>query len=510
MPMIIKGIRLRSSSSISRTVRHLENGDENDAVDFVAGTAADIRDMHRDAVSAGSRYAVRHWIIAPHEATSRQQMTKMVGAIAKEFAFDPARAVIVEHRKRRSTDDAVDVHWHILVGEVDPTTGRILATSYDRIKHELIARMAEFAFGHAFVPGKHTEAVIKGLRKRGLHCVADRVEEFIAPSQTVPAEAFTHARHQECKRLGLDLPALKQAIKRSVDNARCREDVVSALAAVGLEAKAGDKPGIWIVVNAENGVLLGALHRLAGVQKSAINDLMLTNAPRESREKQDAADAVSPSQNMPSSDRQLAASEPDSVGSAMVDRISERLDDLENTALRELERAIPGFHPTVAMQKAREAASIATDDLSQAVMRRSDFQIQIAKIPPARWWSRLTGAAERRRKKIAELELALEDIDTKIRSKEMAVTISRRREVREEKAARESHAATVVDIAQRQKNARILLAVLEHAKIILEKRPEASTKGLDFVLSAANARLRHSNTIADQLLDLDAGRKITR
>lgn len=477
-------------------------------IDFIAGTPADIRDMHRDAASIGSRYAVRHWIIAPHESTTRQQAMKMVGAIAQEFAFDPARAVVVEHRKKRSTDDAVDVHWHVLVGEVDPATGRILATSYDRIKHELIARMAEFAFGHAFVPGKHTQTVVKGLRKRGLNCVADRVEEFIAPTQTVPAEAFTHARHQECKRLGLDLPALKQAIKRSVNSAHCQEDIITALTAVGLEAKAGDKPGTWIVVDAENGVLLGALHRLAGVQKSAINDLMLTNAPRESREMQDAADALSPSENLPLADLQPAASEPDAAGSKM--RIRERLTNLENTALKELELAIPNFQPTAAMQTAREAARIAADDLSQAVMRRTELDIQLAKIPRVRWWSHLTGAAERQRKKTAELELSLEGIGAEIRRKEMAVTISRRKEIQEEKAAKESHAATVFDIAQRQKHARGLLAVLEHAKIILEKRPEASAKGLDFILAAANASLRRSNAIADQLHDLDAGRKIVR
>lgn len=508
--MIIKGIRLRSSSGIGRTIRHLENRDENDAVDFVSGTPADIRDMHRDAISVGSRYAVRHWIIAPHEATTRQQMTKMVGAIAKEFTFDPARAVIVEHRKKRTANDAADIHWHVLVGEVDPITRRILSTSYDRIRHELIARMAEFAFGHTFVPGKHTEAVIKGLRKRGLNCVADRVEEFLKPSQDIPAEAFTHARHQECKRLGLDLPALKQAIKRLVDDAHCQEDINTALAAVGLEAKAGDKPGIWIVVDAESGVLLGALHRLAGVQKSAINDLMLTRTQRDSRDIQEAADTVSPSQDLLSVDREMAESEPNAVRSAIVPRINERLADLEKTALEELDRAIPDFQPTAAVYTAREAARIAANALSQAVMRRSELHIQLAKIPRIRWWSHLTGAAERRRKKTAELELSLEDIDTEIRRKEMAVTISRRKEAREETAAKKTHAATVIDIAQRQNKARILLDVLEHAKIILEKRPEASRKGLDFILAAANARLRRSNAIADQLHDLDAGRKITR
>lgn len=508
--MIIKSVRLRSSSGIGRTIRHLENGDENDAVDFVAGTPADIRDMHRDAASIGSRYAVRHWIIAPHESTTRQQAMKMVGAIAQEFAFDPARAVVVEHRKKRSTDDAVDVHWHVLVGEVDPTTGRILATSYDRIRHELIARMAEFAFGHAFVPGKHTQAVVMGLRKRGLNCVADRVEEFIAPIQAVPAEAFTHARHQQAKRHGLDLPALKQAIKRSVHSAHCQEDIITALAAVGLETKAGDKPGTWIAVDAENGVLLGALHRLAGVQKSAINDLMLINAPRVSPEKHGKEDTTSSGQDMPLSDRQLAASGQDGVGSAVVDRINERIADLEKSALRELEQAIPNFQPTAAMQTAREAARITADDLSQAVMRRTELDIQLAKIPRVRWWSHLTGAAERQRKKTAELELSLEDIGAEIRRKEMAVTVSRRKEIQEEKAAKESHAATVFEIAQRQKNARSLLAVLEHARIILEKRPEASTRGLDLILAAANARLRRSNAMADQLHDLDAGRKITR
>ncbi|MBY5368623.1 hypothetical protein HFO91_18445 [Rhizobium leguminosarum] len=55
---------------------HLQNGGDNDAVLFVSGTALDIRDMHRDAVTVGSKYAVRHWIVAPHEVTSREQMAE--------------------------------------------------------------------------------------------------------------------------------------------------------------------------------------------------------------------------------------------------------------------------------------------------------------------------------------------------------------------------------------------------------------------------------------------------
>ena len=355
--MIIKGIRLRASSSISRTVLHLQNSAENDAVAFLRGTPADIRDMHRDAVSIGSKYAVRHWIIAPNQITSRQQMTEVVATLAKEFAFHPDRAAIVEHQKRRSTTGAADIHWHVLVGEADPATSRILATSFDRVKHELIARISEFSFGHAFVPGKHTATVVKGLRKRGLHCIADRLDQVIDSSPDIPAEAFTHAKHQETKRFGLDLPALKQVIKRSVENATSREGITSALATVGLDAKAGDKPGTWIVVNTENGVLLGALHRLAGQRKSAINDLMTRTAPPEPREEQSAVEAVSPRRRLPPVDRQPAAPEPDAIASAMVDRIAERLAVLENSALKELERAIPDFETTVPMREARECVA---------------------------------------------------------------------------------------------------------------------------------------------------------
>jgi len=507
--VIIKGIRLRSSSSISRTILHLKNGAENDAVAFVHGTPADIRDMHRDAVSIGSKYAVRHWIIAPHQITNRQQMTEVVATLAKEFAFGPDRAVIVEHQKRRATTDAADIHWHVLVGEVDPATGRILATSFDRVKHEFVARISEFSLGHAFVAGKHGETVVKGLRKKGLHCIADRLEEF-SSSRGAATEAFTHSKHQQIKRLGLDLPALKQIIKRSVESAHCREDIATALAAVGLDAKAGDKPGTWIVVDAKNGVLLGALHRLTGQRKSAINDLMTRTAPPEPREEQSAVEALPPRSKLPPVDRQPAVPEIDAIASDMVDQLAERVAVLENSALRELQRTIPDFEATLPMRAAREAARHAADSLSRVVVRRSDLHRQIANMPPSRWWARFTGTAGRRRQKISELEVALDEIETEVRRKEMAITICRRREFREEKAAKEIHAATVVDIAQRQKKAREILAVLEQARIILEEKPEFVAKGLDFVISTARTMLRRSNEIADNLLDRDTARNINR
>lgn len=499
--MIIKGIRLRSSSSITRTILHLQNGDENDAVAFLHGTPDDIRDMHRDAVSIGSRYAVRHWIIAPHEGTAREQMAEVVKTLAKEFFFDPSRSVVVEHRKRRATADATDTHWHLLVGEVDPATGRILATSFDRIKHELIARMSEFSFGHTFVPGKHTAAVVTGLRKRGLHCIADRLEQVSISSSSVPREAFTHGQHQESKRQGLDLPTLKLAIRRAVDNARSREEVLKEMSAIGLDVKAGDKPETWIVVDSDTGVLLGALHRLCGLRKSAINELMEI-VPPEPRKAQGEFDVATPPKGLPREQAQLARPTP---ATAVCD-IGERIAEMEQSALHELEQAIPVFLPTPKMQEAKEAVRLADADLSHLVMQRTDLDIQIANLPPIRWWSRFTGSAGRRKRNIANLETALAEIQKEIRRKEMAFTVCRQREVSEEKAAKDAHFAEVADFAQRQKKAREALTVLIQAKMILEENPEVTAKGLDFVLSAAITRMRNADTITDQMDELSFNR----
>lgn len=85
--MIIKAIRFRTTSSVKRLINHLRNGDDNDVVEFLNGTATDVADMHQDALTKRSTYSIRHWIIAPHEATSRTQMREVLGMIAGEFGF---------------------------------------------------------------------------------------------------------------------------------------------------------------------------------------------------------------------------------------------------------------------------------------------------------------------------------------------------------------------------------------------------------------------------------------
>lgn len=271
--MIIKAIRYRSRSNVVRLIDHLQNGNDNETVAFLSGTPADIADMHVDAKLRSSKYSIRHWIISPHEATTRPQMRDVVAMIAKEFGFEAERAVIVEHKKRRVTSDAFETHWHVLLGECDPVTGRVLRCSFDRLLHELVARFSEYKFGHKFVQGKHTKSVIGGLRQRGATDAASRLEAELGDKERPSDEAFTHNQHQAQKRAGVDISAIRQAVKEAVASATTRTELTDFLSQSSLLALPGEKPDTWIVTD-KDGVFVGSLARLSGAKKSEIIKVM--------------------------------------------------------------------------------------------------------------------------------------------------------------------------------------------------------------------------------------------
>jgi hypothetical protein len=283
----------------------------------------------------------------------------------------------------------------------------------------------------------------------------------------------------------------------SINTSSNRNGITSTLAELGLEAKAGDKPGTWIVVDSQTGALIGALHRLSGLRKSAINDLMGSGQSEQQPEDR-AVVPVTPPNDSPTVQSQLSTVEPANAAG----HIAELIIELEQSACLELERMIPAFKPTAAMEEAKQAARRADKDLSAVVMQRTALDIQIANVSPVRWWHRLSGSAGRRRREAIKLQTALKDIEVEILRKEMAFTKCRQREVWEERAAKERHVATVSEIVQRQERAREALAVLQEARHILANKPEIAIGGMDAILSAAKTRIRNADAIAEQIEEL--------
>ncbi len=148
--MNIKATRISTASGASKVGAHVLTGGENEEIHVVDGSPEDMNDMVADARDVGAKFAMRHVIISPKEATTREQAQKIAADYMAEFGAGDRPSLLVEHKKARA-DGSFDRHWHLIIGEVSPTTGCVLDNRADFARHEKLARLAEIELGHALV-----------------------------------------------------------------------------------------------------------------------------------------------------------------------------------------------------------------------------------------------------------------------------------------------------------------------------------------------------------------------
>lgn len=270
--MLIKATRLRASAGSGALARHLMDGEDNEAVETVQGTITDLEDAVADARRFGRTYAVRHFIIAPQVEMQRDQFRKVVAMLGEEFGFNPSSCLIVQHAKARAVAGVAGQHWHVVLPETDPATGRVLSSRHDHARHEKIARQVELLLGHPIIAGAHDLAVLAALRAEGKIEMADQLAAHLGQGER-PASAFTTPQHQAAKRAGIDLALVRENIRAAVIDMPSGTQLRERLTAHGLALAQGDKPGTWIVVGPDD-QFLGAAHRLAGQRKADFHALM--------------------------------------------------------------------------------------------------------------------------------------------------------------------------------------------------------------------------------------------
>ena len=156
-----------------------------------------------------------------------------------------------------------------MVPEVNPVCGRVLSDKWMRARQEKVSRVVEIELGHNQVRGKWSASVEKALRAEGHHELADKVKPLTDGDD--PREAYTSTQHQIVERRGLSMPDMKAAVVTAWQRADSGAAFLAALAEQELAVRRGDRNGTWIVEarDADGApVLLGAVHRLAGVKKA--------------------------------------------------------------------------------------------------------------------------------------------------------------------------------------------------------------------------------------------------
>lgn len=549
--MIIKAIRYRSRSNVGRLISHLQNGNDNDAVAFLSGTPADIDDMHVDATRKSSKYSIRHWIVSPHEATTRAQMRDVVAMIAQEFGFEAERAVIVEHTKRRATSDAFGTHWHVLVGECDPMSGKVLRCSFDRLLHELVARFSEYKFGHKFVQGKHTKSVIAGLRQRGAMDAASSLEAELGNKERPSDEAFTHNQHQAQKRAGIDISAIRQTVKKVVATATTRAELIDLLSQSSLLALPGDKPGTWIVAD-QDGEFIGSLARLSGARKSEITKIMgetkdeqasATDHNRTGDLDRSASYSQPPGAEMRRTNPRPRNADPDTgqdigkpwaaverdrapqpkarptqtshrntiswlqkldeyrnhlstlLGKANLlamspdERLIASLWEMEEQARADLSRQIPVFEYSEETDQLRAEAAGLEIVATDKWTQLFTLECQLGKVKKPRWWHYLLGIAFVFERQQRRLVSAVQQASDELEICRRDLESVKSKLLRQEALDKQQHATLVESISSRRRAAGPMLEQVVAANDIVRLHPSLAFCGLSFILARARAQV---------------------
>ncbi|MCQ9156120.1 hypothetical protein [Acidomonas methanolica] len=271
--MIVKSARMKTSAQgISSTCRHVFHGSDNEKITVLQGSEFDVKAELGRAKAVGSQYAVRHIKVSSYEDMTDEQLFSLVIKYAREFKADPSSATIVRHDKHRADGKASSHHYHIYFPEV-LANGKIMDSSFSKIREEKIARIAEIDFGHKPILGKHNASVIKDLEKSGQKYYADIIRQntpSLDPKDS-PDASYSDKQFRRAKISGIALNEVRQTLKELRINSESFGQMIESLDAHGMEIRKGDKANTYIIVNNENGSILGSANRLFNMKKADFN-----------------------------------------------------------------------------------------------------------------------------------------------------------------------------------------------------------------------------------------------
>lgn len=255
--MIIGATRIRSRSGHRALADHVWRGPGNAEVATLAGCEADLEDMVAAARAGGHPYAIRHVHISPGEPVTDAEAQEIVSALGAEFGFDCGAVVLVRHHKsRRARHDLMlgtrghEQHWHLLVPEVDPITGKVLDSRWMRPRHERVARESELRLLHQPTKGRFNAAVLAALEASGDHASARRLREAGLAEGPPAFAAYTSDQRRRLERShagprgeDLDLPGLVRRLAISwAAHAPNPPALAAALRHEGLRLRHPDAP----------------------------------------------------------------------------------------------------------------------------------------------------------------------------------------------------------------------------------------------------------------------------
>lgn len=240
---------------------------------FVAGPNTGARDIAGVVGEARIMAAARgiadrpflHIHLSPSTSLDEAALMRAAQVVVDHLGVTDQPWAVEMHGKGRRSGEG-EQHAHIVLGRAG-ASGDLLPSGFEKIKLQTAVRIAEFEVGEPHVRGSHHAASVKHLRKIGRDDVADSLEQQVGHLRA-PRGALTAEKRQKLERIGIDGVERKNAIRAAWERSDDGAAFGAALAEQGLDIRAGDKPGVWIV--ADGDAVIGSVDRLTGEKRRAV------------------------------------------------------------------------------------------------------------------------------------------------------------------------------------------------------------------------------------------------
>lgn len=163
--MIIKSTNITTSSKSGKIVHHLIGKvDENDSIETLWGSRADVDDAFTNAELSNRKFGVKHFIISNLEEMTDEQFLQTIDALGQEFGFtrDNIKLAVIHGKDHHHGDGR---HCHFLAETINPENGRNFDFKNHQQRQELISRKMELDNGFQLNKGRHNRYVFSRLEQ---------------------------------------------------------------------------------------------------------------------------------------------------------------------------------------------------------------------------------------------------------------------------------------------------------------------------------------------------------
>lgn len=267
-----------------RLSAHLAKTENEEAILAVVGNciaatiseSIQIMEIYRDASKSGAKAALHHVTINPAKDIPREKLVEAAQRVRLELDRENCRpfAIVIHRKERAEPNGGSREHAHLVLGAVD-AVGKSLDDSWTKVRTERVARELEYDFGENPLLGRHHKSVLNALCRSRPEVYVWLLDAF-GPNPEKPQSAISPAARNLARSQNLNLPKAKAKVRAIWESSHSFGEFQAGLQQSGLRIVAGDKPGVWVILDQKHR-LVGAANRILKIRRAQFKAMMETS-----------------------------------------------------------------------------------------------------------------------------------------------------------------------------------------------------------------------------------------